>query len=418
MYAWRSVEIPTLSPTAGIKDYLELYDTASGTLQPVAQNRDTARMYVCGITPYDATHIGHANTYVAFDLINRVWRDLGLEVIYTQNVTDVDDPLLERAQQTGVEWDELAMSQIDLFRGDMEQLRVIAPTYFLGAVESIHTVTELIEKMAPGGLVYQIEDTQYPDWYFRTNQAPGFGELSNLTQTQMVELFAQRGGDPDRPGKEHPLDCLLWRCARDGEPSWASTLGDGRPGWHIECTAMALATLGAEFDVQGGGSDLIFPHHEMCAAEARSVTGEPLAAAYVHSGMVALNGEKMSKSKGNLELVSRLRGQGVDPMAIRLALLDHHYRQDWEWTTGVLTAAQQRLELWRSVSVDQVAVPGDETIAAIRDSLRSDLDTPAALKAVDSWALASRAVASSGATTPQPVLQAVDALLGVRITTR
>ncbi|RRD06559.1 cysteine--1-D-myo-inosityl 2-amino-2-deoxy-alpha-D-glucopyranoside ligase [Arachnia propionica] len=417
MYSWAPVDVPRLPASSGIPDRLRLFDTASQRLVEVGPARGEARIYVCGITPYDATHLGHANTYVTFDLVNRVWRDLGLEVNYTQNVTDVDDPLLERARETGQDWEELAEDQTELFRSDMVHLRVIPPTHYVGAVESIPDVATLIEKLLPSGLVYQVDDPEHPDWYFQTAAAPGFGSVSGLDEQQMIELFAERGGDPGRPGKRHPLDCLLWRFARPEEPSWTSPLGPGRPGWHIECTAIALDRLGPAFDVQGGGSDLVFPHHEMCAAEAVVASGRPMATAYVHSGMVALDGEKMSKSKGNLELVSRLRNKGADPMAIRLALLAHHYRSDWEWTPAELERAEQRLALWRSVLNNGTGLPVHETIAEVRSALRDDLDAPRALAAVDTWAAASLAVEGDDPEGIEHLAEAVDALLGIRLQT-
>src|SRR5690606_22989381 len=318
MQAWRVPEVPHLPGSGG---EISVYDTARGAVAPVGPPCGTARMYVCGITPYDATHLGHANTYLAFDLLNRAWRDRGLEVDYVQNVTDVDDPLLERAEQTGADWTELARDQIELFRTDMIELNVLPPDHYVGAVESIGLVTELIERLREvDGAIYPVSDPDHPDLYFARAADGRFGSLSGLDDAEAEEVFAERGGDPERAGKKDPLDCLVWRRERPGEPSWPSPFGPGRPGWHIECTAIALRYLGPEFDVQGGGSDLVFPHHEMCAAEGRVATGREFAKAYVHSGMVALDGEKMSKSKGNLELVSRLRGAGADPMAIRLAL--------------------------------------------------------------------------------------------------
>ena len=415
MYAWAPVAVPTLKPTA-TGGRLSVFDTRTRqVLETGPTAGEAARMYVCGITPYDATHLGHAFTYLTFDLINRAWRDLGAEVVYTQNVTDVDDPLLERAAQTGREWEELAEDQIELFRSDMQDLRVIPPAHYIGAVESIAMVVELIERLLPSGLVYQIDDPAHPDWYFNTVSAPGFGELSHLDEAQMVARFRDNGGDPDREGKRHPLDALVWRFARPGEPSWSSSLGAGRPGWHIECTAIALRFLGGEFDIQGGGSDLVFPHHEMCAAEAVVASGRPLAKTYVHSGMVGLDGEKMSKSKGNLELVSRLRHGGADPMAIRLALIGQHYRTDWEWTPDKLVAAEERLLLWRSVLTLPGAAPADGVIAAIRAALLNDLDTPSALAAVDTWAAASQAGDRADAGAVGEVTTAVDALLGVAL---
>ncbi len=413
MQAWSRPEIAALTPDPRRP---LVFDTASGGLATVGpSDASSARLYVCGITPYDATHLGHANTYVAFDLLNRVWRDAGLDVAYTQNVTDVDDPLLERAEATGVDWRELAADQTQLFRTDMEALRVIPPDDYVGAVESIPLVIALLERLMPTGLVYQVDDPEHPDWYFSCSRAADFGEVSNLDRDSALAIFGERGGDPERPGKRDALDCLVWRLAREGEPRWPSSLGSGRPGWHIECTAIALAHLGETFDVQGGGRDLVFPHHEMCAAEARAVTGRPFSRAYVHAGMVGYDGEKMSKSKGNLVLVSQLRAEGVDPMAIRLALLAHHYRSDWEYTRADLVRATERLAAWRAATNDAAALPSDDTVRAVRDALRDDLDAPAALAAVDAWVAASSAIDGDDTDAAGAVVAAVDALLGVRL---
>jgi L-cysteine:1D-myo-inositol 2-amino-2-deoxy-alpha-D-glucopyranoside ligase len=365
-------------------------------------------MYVCGITPYDATHIGHANTYVAFDVINRVWRDCGLEVRYVQNVTDIDDPLLVRAAETGQDWRAVADRETELFRADMAALGVIPPDHYIGAVEAIPSVVSYVERLMDSGDVYSVGD----DLYFRVRKDPGFGSVAHLTDAQMREVFAERGGDPDRPGKEDPLDCLVWQRARPGEPSWETSLGAGRPGWHIECAAIALDHLGCSIDVQGGGSDLAFPHHEMGAAEAERITGHrPFARLYVHSGMVSWQGHKMSKSRGNLVFVSALRSDGVDPMALRLALLAHHYRSDWAWTTQGLVGAEQRLESWRQGAQRKSASPAEPLLAALRRHLADDLATPAAIDAVDAW------VHRDGDDTEAPGLmaRAVDALLGIRL---
>lgn len=416
MKAWLAPQVPQIDVTTPeAPSRLRVHDTSRGELVEVGPVSGTARMYVCGITPYDATHLGHANTYLTFDLLNRAWRDLGLGVEYAQNVTDVDDPLLERANLTGQDWTELATDQTQLFRTDMEALRVLPPDNYVGAVESIPEVVALLERMMPSGTVYQVEDAEFPDWYFRCEMAPGFGEVSGLDGQAMLAKFVDMGGDPERPGKKHPLDCLVWRMAREGEPSWESSLGRGRPGWHIECTAIALDHLGADFDVQGGGSDLAFPHHEMCAAEGTVAAGKPFAEAYVHSGMVALDGQKMSKSLGNLELVSRLRAQGVDPMAIRLALLAHHYRENWEWEASQVDAAVERLALWRSAAALDSALDATSAIAAARTAIRTDLDAPSALAAIDAWASASLDVAGDDTATPALVATFVDAVLGIAL---
>jgi L-cysteine:1D-myo-inositol 2-amino-2-deoxy-alpha-D-glucopyranoside ligase len=372
-------------------------------------------MYVCGITPYDATHMGHANTYVSFDLLNRVWRDAGLDVHYVQNVTDVDDPLLERATATGVDWTELAAQQIQLFREDMTALRVLPPAEYVGAVEAIPQIIDLIAELQQRGAVYAVDDPEFPDLYFAQSSDPEFGSLSQLPEAEAVALFAERGGDPDRPGKKGPLDCLVWRLQRDGEPGWESPFGSGRPGWHIECSAISLGLLGTDFDAQGGGSDLIFPHHEMCASGTRVATDAPFAQVYAHSGMVGLDGEKMSKSKGNLVLVSRLRADGVDPMAIRLALLSQHYRSDWAWTDELLQSATEQLARWREAVRLDSALNADDVLAQVRAALADDLDAPAALAAVDAWASASLDIDSDDDQAPALVASICDALLGVKL---
>jgi L-cysteine:1D-myo-inositol 2-amino-2-deoxy-alpha-D-glucopyranoside ligase len=365
---------------------VRVHDTASRTVQ-VSDPSGAARMYVCGITPYDATHLGHAATYLAFDLLNRAWRDAGHEVAYVQNVTDVDDPLLERATATGVDWVELAERETQLFREDMTALRVLAPDHYVGAVEAIPLVVEMVQELQQRGHVYDVDG----DLYFSVRSDPRFGSVSNLSEDEMRTVFGERGGDPDRSGKKDPLDCLLWQAERPGEPAWDTVLGRGRPGWHIECSAISLHHLGAEFDVQGGGSDLVFPHHEMSASEAQAAfDGLTFARAYVHAGMVGYQGEKMSKSKGNLVLVSALRGAGVDPMAIRLALLAHHYRSDWEWTDADLSAAQDRLAAWRAAVDGASRDQAESLVSAVREALGDDLDAPAALAAVDAWAAGER----------------------------
>jgi len=379
MRAWSSPDVPRLSVVA---PPVRVHDTSAGAL--VATGADgPARMYVCGITPYDATHLGHAATYVAFDLLGRAWRSAGREVRYVQNVTDVDDPLLERADATGEDWVALAERETELFRTDMEALRVIAPDAYVGAVEAIPLVVTMVQRLQRAGAAYDVDG----DLYFSVAADPSFGEVSGWDRAQMLAIFGERGGDPDRPGKKDPLDCLLWQAERPGEPAWDSPFGRGRPGWHVECSAIAREHLGAAIDVQGGGSDLVFPHHEMSASEAQvAEPGTPFAQAYVHAGMVALDGEKMSKSKGNLVLVSRLREHGTDPMAIRLALLRHHYRSDWEWTAADLTTAQQALQDLRLAVVQPSGAPTAPVVEAVLAAMAEDLDAPTAVDALTTWA--------------------------------
>jgi L-cysteine:1D-myo-inositol 2-amino-2-deoxy-alpha-D-glucopyranoside ligase len=418
MQSWPSPPVPALP---GNGPALRLHDTARGQVVDVTP-RAAARLYVCGITPYDATHLGHAATYIAFDLAQRIWRDGGHEVRYVQNVTDVDDPLLERAAATGVAWTDLAERETELFRTDMSALRVLAPDLLVGVVESIDVVSRLVEQLRQRGVTYELDGDVYCD--ARADAA--FGQVGGYDDQTMRRLSGERGGDPDRPGKRDAVDPLLWQAERPGEPGWDSPLGRGRPGWHAECSALAAEHLGMGFDVQGGGSDLVFPHHEMSATQAQLATGEhPFAKAYVHAGMVGFEGHKMSKSRGNLVLVSALRDAGVDPMAIRLALLAHHYRSDWEWTDADLDQAIERLACWRS-AVGSAEAPryADEVLTELRAAMADDLDAPRALACLDRWAggVLSNSSAQGDAATgvgPGPVRAcvrtAVDALLGVAL---
>ncbi|HEY2491179.1 MAG TPA: cysteine--1-D-myo-inosityl 2-amino-2-deoxy-alpha-D-glucopyranoside ligase [Streptosporangiaceae bacterium] len=461
MESWRGVPVPEL-PGTGPEPRIR--DTATGELL-VAADGHVATMYACGITPYDSTHIGHAATFTAWDLLLRAWLDAGHEVIYVQNVTDVDDPLLERAARDGADWRQLADREIDRYRADMHALRVLPPSRLVGAVEAMSLIERFTARLADCGALYELD----ADLYFPRSADPLFGSLSRLSPRVMVKLFAERGGDPGRPGKKDPLDPLVWLAARPGEPSWASPFGDGRPGWHVECAAISTEYLGTVFDMQVGGTDLIFPHHEMSASHARAAFGGGGAAAfarrYAHAGMVGLDGEKMSKSLGNLVFVSDLVADGTEPAAIRLALLAHHYRDDWDWTAAGLAAAEERLARWRSAvaaadrsatvadpgaagtdrsvagadrsvagtdrsvagtdrgvaggdpgaagAADPSDSPARRALASVRDRLADDLDAPGALAAVDQWAEAVLAGSATGG--GRLIRDAVDALLGVEL---
>ncbi|HEY5853327.1 MAG TPA: cysteine--1-D-myo-inosityl 2-amino-2-deoxy-alpha-D-glucopyranoside ligase [Aldersonia sp.] len=412
MHSWPSASVPEV-PGAGPP--LRLYDTADQQIRPTTPGR-IATMYVCGITPYDATHLGHAATYLAFDLVNRVWRDADHDVHYVQNVTDVDDPLFERAERDGEDWMVLGMRETALFREDMTALRVLPPRDYIGAVESVQEVVEFVEKLLTSGAAYVVDDPEFPDVYHRADATEQFGYESNYDRPTMERLFRERGGDPDRPGKRDPIDPLLWRAARTGEPSWPAPFGPGRPGWHVECSAIALNRIGTGFDVQGGGSDLIYPHHEYSAAHAEAlVGGRRFARHYVHAGMIGLDGEKMSKSRGNLVFVSKLRAQEVDPAAIRLALLAGHYRTDRAWTAGLLDEAYARLQRWRSAAALATGPAAEDTVARVRQYLADDLDSPHALDAVDGWARSALDYGGPDAGAPGLIAAAVDALLGVEL---
>ncbi len=420
MQSWPSPNVPTIEGDGHI---LRLHDVLTGTAEPVQTRDGTARMYVCGITPYDATHLGHAATYVTFDLAARVWADAGNRVEYVQNVTDIDDPLLERAARDGIDWRDLAHQEVSLFQEDMTALRVIAPDHFVGVVETMPRHVQVVSRLVAAGTTYDVpvdpaDVDGHPDRvdvYLDLSQQPSFGEVSGWDREQMFEVFADRGGDPDRAGKRDPLDPLLWRAERPGEPAWdGGALGAGRPGWHVECTTIALDHLGMGFDLQGGGTDLRFPHHEMSAVQAVALTGDkPFAQHYARQAMVAYDGEKMSKSKGNLVRVSQLRRSGHDPMAIRLVLLAQHYRQEWEYTESLLTTATERLARWRDALARGGDVGADLLVAGMRAAVADDLDSPRAVAAVDQWCEKASETTESG---PSPrVAGAIDALLGVAL---
>ncbi|QPT53447.1 cysteine--1-D-myo-inosityl 2-amino-2-deoxy-alpha-D-glucopyranoside ligase [Rothia kristinae] len=433
------------TPLPGHAPAPTLYDTRLARTEALPE-APAAGLYVCGITPYDATHMGHAATYVAFDLLHRALRDAGQEVTYVQNVTDVDDPLLERAEATGVDWRELAAEQTELFRTDMRALNVLPPAHYIGATEAVEWIVPWVETMLQRGTAYRVpggpDEHGVPqpdgDVYFDVRAAADtehdparwfLGRVSGYTEEQMRPLFAERGGDPQRPGKRDPFDPLLWRVHRDGEPSWdGAALGRGRPGWHIECTVIADRFLGMPYTVQGGGSDLRFPHHEMGAGHAFAVTGQEMALRYAHTGMVGLDGEKMSKSRGNLVLVSTLRQRGEDPRAIRLAILAHHYREDWFWTDELLERSRERLRTWRQAlqaareaeltgpregEAEADESPARRLLRQVRERLGDDLDAPGALRAVDAWA--DQALRGEGAGQAGLVRDLIAARLGVAL---
>lgn len=413
MESWTASDVPALP---GHGPVLRLHDTATGerreTVRPGAER---ASMYVCGITPYDATHLGHAATMITFDLVHRYWRDQGLDVDYAQNVTDVDEPLFERAERDGTDWQVLGLRETALYREDMESLKIIPPRHYVGAVETIPLVGKAVAELLESGAAYRHDSG---DVYYsvaeHADRFPAAASVSGYDYETMLGYARERGGDPDREGKRHPLDPKLWNAPRDGEPSWDSPVGPGRPGWHIECACIALDRLGATVDVQGGGSDLIYPHHEMSAAHAESLTGElPFARSYVHTGMIGLDGEKMSKSLGNLVFVSKLRAEGVDPAAVRLALLAGHYRSDRQWSPAGLAEAELRLGRWREACSRELAVPAGAVLTAVRERLADDLDTAGALAAVDDWASESLSAGGDDPSAPALARDTIEGLLGI-----
>jgi L-cysteine:1D-myo-inositol 2-amino-2-deoxy-alpha-D-glucopyranoside ligase len=407
MKSWPEVQYPQI-PKAQLP--LNIYSTKAEKLVEIPA-KERYQMYVCGITPYDATHLGHAATYLTFDLVNRYWRAMGASVNYIQNITDIDDPLLERAARDGVDWVELAHSQIDLFRSDMQLLRVIPPTHYEGAVDAIPDVVKAISELDSRGAVYQVD----ADRYFEVHMDRDFGSESHLPESEMLQIFAERGGDPKREGKRNPLDALLWLAHRDGEPAWPSIYGDGRPGWHIECAAIALkfAEPADEFviDVQGGGTDLIFPHHEMSASQVKILKEREFARAYVHAALIGLDGEKMSKSKGNLVFVSKLISEGVTPMAIRWALLKRPYCQEYMWQRNETAIAQEEINALKAKLATGDIPPTEVLINAIYGFLADDLKSAEAISAINNW------VATRGTGGDAKLLtDVIDGLLGIALT--
>ena len=350
------------------------------------------RMYVCGITPYDATHLGHAATYLTFDLINRYLQLTGIDVNFVENITDIDDPLFERAKRDNQSWSELGESQVALFTSDMSALRILPPRNYVAVTDAMNSIIGAIETLVAKNFTYHLGDNHY----FRIE--PFLGDLK-IPLEEALRIFAERGGDPKMLGKENPLDPILWVGNKDGEPGWQSKMGFGRPGWHIECSVIALENLvginysdsksGVAFgiDLQGGGSDLIFPHHFMTAAIGKALCGFDFAKGFLHAGMVGLDGEKMSKSKGNLVLVSNLLADGYDPMVIRHALMTESYAKDRMWQLETLLASQERVANLRSALARIEVAPTDEVIDAIAFHIANDLDTPSALQVLDQWAL-------------------------------
>lgn len=413
MKSWAKIYLPPIDARF-IFPTLSLHNSASGMVSALPM-KDEYRMYVCGVTPYDATHLGHAATYLTFDLVNRYLLAMGKQVHFVENVTDVDDPLLERAHRDHVDWQDLAHSQIDLFRSDMSDLHVIPPAHYIGVIESIPLIVRSIQKLKDKGAIYQVDN----DLYFSVRTDEKFGSRSHLSQSQMLEISAERGGDPTRVGKHDPLDALVWLQQRPDEPGWPSTFGVGRPGWHIECCAIALSYLSSDqeddylIDIQGGGSDLIFPHHEIGASQARVLGDKEYARIYMYAGMIGLDGEKMSKSRGNLVFLSQLVNDGVDPMAIRIALLSEKYSTDRMWQSKKLDSATKFLDRLRLLLSRPEVAPTDPVIQKIIDSLAHDLDTPAAFKVIAKWCDETENGSEGGS--PGELARAIDLLLGIAI---
>ena len=388
---------------------LNIKDSSTGLIQ--FEKSEDFRMYVCGITPYDATHLGHAATYLAFDLIYRYQFLSGKNIKFVENITDIDDPLLERANRDKVDWSALADSQINLFKSDMSALRVVPPEHFIKVTESLTIIEEFIKRLAKNGYLYEIEN----DYYFAVEQ---FLADLPIPVDEAVKVFSERGGDPHRVGKKHPLDPLVWSAHVGNEPGWESSFGFGRPGWHVECTAIACHYLDENeknpiVSLQGGGSDLIFPHHFMSAQIIQAAYGREFSESFVHAAMISLDGEKMSKSKGNLIFVSKLLESGIDPMILRWALLRGHFQQDRAWSNELLEISTKEVELVRSALAQSEVADTDNVINSLIQDISNNLDTPSALDRLTKWANLSQ----SNPTVNQSGLmaRAVDSLLGLAL---
>jgi L-cysteine:1D-myo-inositol 2-amino-2-deoxy-alpha-D-glucopyranoside ligase len=353
---------------------MRLYDTAREAV--VAFEPDQlVTMYTCGITPYDATHLGHAAVFVTYDVLQRRLIDLGHEVKCVRNVTDVDDPLFAKARQLGVHYLDLAAGEEARFERDMDALNVLPVYSTPRASSAIPDIRGFIGMVLDRGFAYQAGGSVY----FDVSKVSTFGSISHYSHEQMIEFARERGGDVDNPNKRNPLDFVLWHPSASDEPAWETMWGPGRPGWHIECSALALRELGTTIDLHGGGADLIFPHHECERAQSEAATGELFVKHWMHVAMVFMDGQKMSKSLGNLVFIDKLR-ETWDPRTIRLAIIGHHYRYQWSWEDDLMSNSQARLDGW----LETVGKPESvSTIEAVRAALDDDLNTPRALAAID-----------------------------------
>ena len=366
---------------------MRLYDTARRDVVPFTPS-ELVLMYTCGITPYDATHLGHASTFLFYDILQRRLIDLGHTVRCVRNVTDVDDPLFAKARELGVHYLDLAAGEEARFNRDMEALEMLPAYSTPRASSAITDIRKFIGLVLDRGFAYAVGGSVY----FDVTKVPTFGEVSHYSHEQMLEFARQRGGNVDDPQKRNPLDFVLWHPSAEDEPAWDATWGAGRPGWHIECSALALRDLGTTIDLHGGGSDLIFPHHECERAQSEAATGEIFVKHWMHVAMVFKDGEKMSKSLGNLVFVDQLRTLW-DPRSIRIAIIEHHYRKEWEWDETLMPRSSARLAQW----VASVGGTQSDLLDSVRACLDNDLDTPSALALIDAAAAAGVDVSASAA---------------------
>ena len=355
---------------------MRLYNTLSRRVEPVRPRDGAISMYVCGITPYDVGHLGHALTYLTYDVIRRRLEAEGVHVRHIQNITDVDDDIIRKARELGSTPAELTARNVADFDRDMAALNALPAQEYPKVSETMPRIIELVETLVEGGYAYEANG----DVYFSIARFPEFGALSGFDRAQML---AESRRQNMRPGPRDPLDFLLWQAKAEGEPAWESPWGEGRPGWHIECTAMATAHLGPQLDIHGGGADLIYPHHECEIAQSEAATGvSPFVRIWAHVGMLHYAGEKMSKSLGNMVFAKDLLTR-YPADAVRLALYSRHYREAWEFTDAVVErAAQQAARLHEAASVrggDGRALDASPRLTRSWAALDEDLDLPSVI---------------------------------------
>ncbi len=364
---------------------LKIYNTITGRKENFSVEHEPVRIYVCGITPYDVTHLGHAFTYVFFDVVARFLRDQGFRVRYVQNLTDIDDDVLRKAHQLGEDWREVVNKNTELFLEDMRWLNNGQPDVFPRATDHMNDIIRIVANLISKGYGYEKNGSVY----FSIDSDPEYGKLSKIPRAKMLPIANERGNKPDDPNKRNPLDFVLWQAAKPGEPSWNSPWGEGRPGWHIECTAMSTRYLGETVDIHGGGSDLTFPHHESSIAQSESSTGKPFVRYWMHTGMVRYQGEKMSKSLGNLVFIRRLR-RDFGTNVVRLCILSHHYRSEWEFQEGEIEIKKKTAELFRraweaeSGTGKRLNHSGQET--EFFEAMEDDFDIPRAVNVLEKLA--------------------------------
>ena len=399
---------------------MRLYNTATRAVQEFVVRDNTVSMYVCGVTPYDTTHTGHAFTYVTFDTLARHLAHKGHDVRYVQNVTDIDDDILRRAAQLGMPWDTLGREQTDVYLRDMAALNVTTPELYVRATSEIPQMIKMARALIERGYAYERNGSVY----FRVASDPEFGRrLTDLSYPALLALANQHGNDPDDPNKADPLDFVLWQSGKPGEPTWESPWGPGRPGWHIECSAMSLKYLGEQIDIHGGGSDLIFPHHSSEITQSEHYTGvTPFVRFWVHIAMVEQDNVKMSKSLGNMTFVRDVLREH-HPDALRLYLLDHHYRDVWEYRREGPAEQAGLAERMRKAATVEGGPGAERDVTPLRErffnALDDDLWTPGAVAACREVADAIHACANAGCdvSKAQEVLHEMAGVLGLWLDT-